>query len=376
MAIFASTTLGSSDPSRALSIKALEARAQALSAAQAKQEMPTSLPSPWQGASLVLNQAADAFATKRADQAAAQRRQDLAGYIAKAGDNPSMADVGPILAADTDVGKTYLQEIQQRRQQAALIQAQKEAAATKAQTDEAAAAAQETRLAGRPKSDIAQINVDAAAGRMSEEERAAGVKKLTQGSAAEQKLANEQEDLNVDLQSTLAGLKEGQGLLQNDKVYSGGGAELKESAGKWLPGSVGGFAGIDPEKTKATQRYNQIVSPQVLDMLAKLKGASSDKDMAWAISILNDKSADIETKKTAMEKLIPKVAAHLELNQRRLKEMNREPVKVEIPPSGAGAAAAAPAGGGVQSVASEAAAMALPPGTRFKLPDGRTGTAR
>ena len=82
MAIFASTTLGSSDPSKAMSIKALEARAQALAAAQSKQEAPTSLPSPWQGASLVMNQAADAFATKRADQAAAQRRQDLAGYMA------------------------------------------------------------------------------------------------------------------------------------------------------------------------------------------------------------------------------------------------------------------------------------------------------
>lgn len=111
MAIFASTTLGSSDPSRAMSIKALEARAQALSAAQAKQELPTSLPSPWQGASLVMNQAADAFATKRADQAAAQRRQDLAGYMAQAGDNPTPELVGKITAADADVGKTYMQEI-------------------------------------------------------------------------------------------------------------------------------------------------------------------------------------------------------------------------------------------------------------------------
>src|SRR4029077_18728236 len=112
MAIFASTTLGTGDPSRAMSIKALEARAQALAAAQSKQELPTSLPSPWQGASLVMNQAADAFATKRADQAAAQRRQDLAGYIAKAGDNPTAADIGKIISADQDVGKTYLQEIQ------------------------------------------------------------------------------------------------------------------------------------------------------------------------------------------------------------------------------------------------------------------------
>ena len=38
MAIFASTTLGSSDPSKAMNIKALEARAQALAAAQANRK--------------------------------------------------------------------------------------------------------------------------------------------------------------------------------------------------------------------------------------------------------------------------------------------------------------------------------------------------
>jgi hypothetical protein len=346
MAIFASTTLGTGDPSRAMSIKALETRAQALAAAQAKQELPTSLPSPWQGASLVMNQAADAFATKRADQAAAQRRQDLAGYMAKAGDNPSMADVGQITAADPDVGKTYLQEIQQRRSQAAQIQAQKELAAQQAQQTEAAAVAAEQRLGARPKSDVAQIEADLRGGRLSPEDATAAKKKLTAPSASEQKAANEQEDANVELQSTLAGLKEGYGLLKDDKVYSGGGAGFKEFMGKNLP-TVGGYvAGTDPEKTKATQRYNQIVTPQVLDFLAKLKGASSDRDMNLAIDTLNDRSADIETKKRAMETLIPKIAAHLELNQRRMKEMGREPVKVDTPPpvSGAPAAPAAAAG--------------------------------
>ena len=77
MAIFASTTLGSSDPSKAMNIKALEARAQALAAAQAKQEVPPSMPSPWQGASHVFNQAADAFATKRADMQAAQQQRRI-----------------------------------------------------------------------------------------------------------------------------------------------------------------------------------------------------------------------------------------------------------------------------------------------------------
>ena len=85
MAIFASTTLGSSDPSKAMSIKALEARAQALAAAQAKQEAPQSMPSPWQGAGYLANTVADAMATKRADTQAAQQRQDLTNLMGASG---------------------------------------------------------------------------------------------------------------------------------------------------------------------------------------------------------------------------------------------------------------------------------------------------
>jgi Short C-terminal domain len=386
MAIFASTTLGSSDPSRAMSIKALEARAQALAAQQSRQEMPTSLPSPWQGASLLANTAADAFATRSADQAAAQRRQDLAGYIAKAGDNPTMADVGQIMGADQEVGKTYLQEIQQRRAQAAQIQAQKELATQKAQQDKDFLAEQERIRQAQP-TDLPLVQLKRALdrGEISQEDYEAGKKKLTALPAGEQKALNEQEDTNINLQSTLTGLKEAKDLL-NQGVYSGAGATTQEFLGRNLP-SVGGYiAGTDPETTKRTNRYNQIVNAQALDLLSQLKGASSDKDMAWAISILNDKGSDPDTKKRALDVLTAKVAAHAQASEQRLRSMGREPVKVETPPPASGAPAApaaapaAPAtpaaGGGVQSVASEAEAMALPPGTRFKLPDGRTGTVR
>jgi hypothetical protein len=358
MAIFASTTLGASDPSKAMSIKALEARAQALQAAQAKQEMPTSLPSPWQGVSLVANQAADAFTARRADQAAAQRRQDLAGYISRAGDNPTMADVGQITAADTDVGKAYLSEIQQRRQQAAQIQAAKELAAQKAQQDQEYLTKQEQLQGGRPQTDVAKIRADEKAGRISKEEADAAVRQSTAPPAGQQKTINEQEDLNAELQSNLAGLHRAQELLKSGNVYSGGGAEMREKAGKFVPDALGGFAGISSEKTKATQEYNQIMSPQVLDVLNKLKGASSDRDMNFAIDTLNDKSATPEAKQAALERLLPKVAAHLELNQRRLKEMGREPVKVNTP---APATALPTAGGGDDANAAARAWLAANP---------------
>lgn len=377
MAIFASTTLGSSDPSRAMSIKALEARAQALAAAQSKQELPTSLPSPWQGASLVMNQAADAFTAKRADQAAAARRQDLANLMGGVGpEGPNPQQLAGITSADPDIGKLYAQQAFQARQSAEQTQAQKEAAAAKAQTDEASAVSQEGRTQARPQTDAGKVKADLAAGRLSEAEAAAALKKLTAPAASEQKVINEQRDQNIDLQSSLANLKEAEGHL-NAGVYSGGGAEFKELAGKYAPNVLPGLTGTDPETTKRTQRYNQIMNPEALAVLARLKGASSDRDMMFAISTMNDKSSSIENKKQALKVLQAKVGAHLQASEQTLSEMGGKPIKVETP--GAAGAAAAPvtaAGGGVQSVTSEAEALKLPPGTKFKLPDGRTGTAR
>jgi hypothetical protein len=365
-----------------MNIKALEARAQALAAAQSKQEIPASMPSPWQGASHVFNQAADAFATKRADQAAEQQRQQLGALMGQIGpEGPNPQQLAGITTRDTDLGKMYASQAFEARQSAASRQAQKELAAQKAAQDEAAAESQEKRLMARPPNDdLINLKRGLQQGIITQQEYDARVKKLNAPPAAEQKAANEAEDQHIELQTNLAGLKEGLGLLQSGKVYSGGGAEVKEFMGKNLP-TVGGYvAGTDPESTKATQRYNQIVGPQVLDLLSKLKGASSDRDMKWAIDNLNDKSADVETKKKALSMLIAKVDAHARASESRLRASGREPPKVDIPPasetSATVVAPASAAGGGVQGVASEAEALKLPPGTKFKLPDGRTGTAR
>jgi hypothetical protein len=216
-------------------------------------------------------------------------------------------------------------------------------AAEKAKTDEAYAAAQEARLQARP-TDDPLVNAKRALtrGEITQEEYDARAKKINAGSPAEQKAVNEQQDANIELQSQVAGLKEAHGLLLDKKVYSGGGAEWKETGGKYLPDTLGGMVGIDAEKTKATQRYNQIVSPEVLNVLSKLKGASSDRDMMFAINTLNDKSADIETKQKALERLIPKVEAHLKASEGRLADMGGKKITVETPASG-GAAPAAPA---------------------------------
>lgn len=360
MAIFASTTLGSSDPSRAMSIKALEARAQALAAAQAKQELPTSLPSPWQGASLVMNQAADAFTAKRADQAAAARRQDLANLMGGVGpEGPNPQQLAGITGADPEIGKLYAQQAFTARQNAADIAARKEATTEKYKQDEAAAVSQEGRLQGRPQTDAGKIKADLAAGRLSEEEAAAALKKLTAPSAGEQKVINEQRDQNIDLQSSAANLKEAEQLLNHPGgVYSGGGAELKEMAGKYAPSALSGLTGTDPETTKRTQRYNQIMNPEALAVLARLKGASSDRDMMFALSTMNDKSSSIENKKRALAVLQAKVGAHLQASEQTLSEMGGKTVKVGTPTDGA--AAPAPAAGGMLEEARKAIAAGAP----------------
>jgi hypothetical protein len=341
MAIFTSATLGSSDPSRAMSIKALEARAQALAAAQAKQEMPTSLPSPWQGAALVANQAVDAFTARQADRAAAQRRSDLAGYMAQAGDNPTPQQLGQITAADSDVGKTYMQEIASRRAAAAQVAAAKEAAATKAASDEAAAAAQEGRLAARPKSPLGMVTADIGR-KPTEEEAQAEIKKMTQGSPSDQAAMGAARDENVNLQTTAAKLAEADQLL-TDGIYHGVQAGNKAAYGQAVPDVLHGVTGIDDATTARSKRYNQIMSSEVVAQLKAIKGPASNKDMEWALSTVNDASAPKENKQRAMTILRAQMDAHLRSSEQTLKGMGTAPVKVDIPAAGAPAAGAAAA---------------------------------
>lgn len=373
MAIFASTTLGTSDPSRAMSIKALEARAQALAAAQAKQEMPTSMPSPWQGAGYLANTVADAFATKRADQAAAQRRQDLANLMGGVGpEGPNPQQLAGITSADPDIGKLYAQQAFTARQNAADIQSRKEMAAEKARQDEAGAVSAEERLRARPQSDIGKLAADVGR-KPTEEEIQAEIRKKTQPSPADQEAIGKAKTENIDLQTTAAQLAEASRLLESNKVYSGAGAGLKTEYGQTVSKlHLGGVTGVDPESTAASKRYNQILSSEVVQRLKSLKGPSSNKDMDWATSTVNDQSAPIENKKQALKILQAQMDAHLRSSEETLKGMGGSPVKVQIPDAGGAAAA----GAGVQSVSSEADALKLPPGTKFKLPDGRTGTAR
>jgi hypothetical protein len=86
MAIFASTTTsGYSDPLKAQSIKALEARYKDMLAQSAAQPgiTPENTQTPIQGFGHVANQLVDSFKQRQVDQAAAEGRNELAGVIAQ-----------------------------------------------------------------------------------------------------------------------------------------------------------------------------------------------------------------------------------------------------------------------------------------------------
>jgi hypothetical protein len=374
MAIFASTTLGTSDPSRALSIKALEARAQALAAAQAKQETPASLPSPWQGAGYLANTFADALGARRADQAAAARRQELAGVMGGIGpEGPTPQQLAQITGADPDLGRTYMQEIAQRRSQATALQAQKEMAAEKARQDQEYLREQDRLARARPQSDVGKLAADVGR-KPTEEEIQAEIRKKTQPSPADQAAIGKAQTENIDLQSSGQGLDEALRLLDTGKVYSDSGfAGLRTEHGQSVPKPLQGIAGVDPESTDISKRYSQLMKVQVLPILNKLKGSMSNADREWAIATIDNPSSTIEAKKDVIRMLKARVDAELKSSEQTLKGMGASGIKVETPAVGSATPAA---GGGAQSVASEAEALKLPPGTKFKLPDGRTGTAR
>jgi hypothetical protein len=347
MAIFASTTLGSSDPARAMSIKALEARAQALAAASAQAPTPQSVPSPWQGVGNLANTAADALLARHADQVAGQRRADLAGYIQRAGDNPTMADVGSITGADTDVGKAYLSMIQQRREQAQQIQAAKEAAALQNQQQLEVQRRQQEFQAGQPKSKLGEITADL--GRQpTPEEGAAAIAKETAPPPAQTELLQQTQQEHADLQTKSQELAEAAALLAKGTVeggkggvYSGPGGGARSEYGQTATTlHLGGVSGTTPEQNADTKRFNQILSTQVLDRLSKLKGSASDKDRAWAAQTINEPSAPLANKQRAVQILRDNLDAHLKISGQTLERLGGAPVKVQQP------GVTAPAGGG------------------------------
>ena len=136
-----------------------------------------------------------------------------------------------ITGRDTELGKTYRQEVSQRRSQAAQIQAQKEAAAEAARTAEAAAVSQEGRVRARPQTTGAQIEESVRTGQQTPEQAAEERAKAFGPNPAEIKARSDQEGTHIEAQSFVNALAEAQDLV-NTGVYNGKGATIRASTAK------------------------------------------------------------------------------------------------------------------------------------------------
>jgi hypothetical protein len=368
MAIFASTTTsGYSDPLKAMSIKALEAR---LAAQQAQQQQPdvSSMATIPGGIGHVLGVVGDRMAQGRNEAAVAAQKEELARTIAgidqATGPNPQQ--LAKIAIADPEgyrqmltqmaedrrqkaqldvtranneatVGATLSGQSNQAAMETARLDAAKEAAAEAARVQREAKIDEEQRLGNRPASDAAKIMQDVQSGKLSQEQGQALVDKLSAPSASEMKAGNEIQNAHLSTQGALNDLKEARTLLgpEGTGVRSGSGASAAQLGAKWIGGPLGMS---DPQLTQKTERYNQIMSAEAITAMAeKLKGASTDYEMKQFIAIMNNPDADPKTKVDALNNMIAKAEAHVALQADQLKR-----AKVPVP-AGPGGAAAAPA---------------------------------
>jgi hypothetical protein len=135
---------------------------------------------------------------------------------------------------------------------------------------------------------------------------------------------------------------------------------------------VGNYLG-DKEKAQRTTEFDNTMNKVATGAMSNiLKGQSTDFEMKKFIAMYNNPNISMETKRAAFGDVLAAAKRDREIEERAVRKVGGDTTQI-APSSGA---APAPAGGEVVNAASEADALKLSPGTRFKLPDGRTGTAR
>jgi hypothetical protein len=377
MAIFApTTTSGYSDPMKALSIKALEARQKDLLTAQAQhQPDAASMATIPGGIGSVLSQLGDSMQQSRAAATLAEQRghlsQLIAGIDPKAG--ASQSTIAQIYALDPEEGARLMQQNASAQEHAAARAAAEAsqqrtfthsdtaqtagfthadaAARAKAETDElarqaaaedarqAAAKQQEVTLAGQAP-ELVKMTEALKSGKIDQETFDAWKAKQTTPAASEMKAGNELQNTNLATQGALHDLKEARDLLGPDGtgIRAGAGAGSKQIGAKW----GGDYLGIsDPQATQRTERFNQIMSAEAITAMAeKLKGATTDFELKQFVALMNDPNAEGKTKVQALNNMIAKGEAHEALQQDQLKRS-----KLQVP-QGPAATGAGPAAAG------------------------------
>jgi hypothetical protein len=273
-------------------------------------------------------------------------------------------------------------------------------------------AADQAFKASQPQSTVGQVGADVKSGIISPEVGAAAQQQMTAIPPAQVKAQTDAATTYRDHSQSLDKLLTARDLLNHpDGINVGPWAGVK--TGTTLGAAdiplVGGMVS-DAAKAKAqrTNDFNSIVNEKAIkEMSTTLKGQSTDFEMQKFIDVMNNPGASPEQRRAGLDRLITAAQIDKGTHANALRQLRGDPGAIDAQLADAkkasGTAAPAPAGGGgggtpapapagagggttavpapppagdITSVSSEADALKLPPNTKFRLPDGRTGTAR
>jgi hypothetical protein len=160
-------------------------------------------------------------------------------------------------------------------------------------------------------------------------------------------------------QALIASLDEALALTNHPKgIHAGPGAGWTQGIGENTPKFLQGVtsaAGIDPETMSNTQRFNQIMGAQALELLNQMKGASSDRDVQVNFKIVNDPNATLINKQRAIEALKIKLAGLLQVHHNAITEAGG---KIPTLPTAGGPTATPTPGGGADPLEGKTATNA------------------
>lgn len=140
-------------------------------------------------------------------------------------------------------------------------------------------------------------------------------------------------------------------------IYSGSWGPLGKGIAKWTPG-------MDKTKASNTETFISEIGNTIVPRLKEFGGNDSNEELRYLKMI---QGGDTTFEPAALESILNSVEAKI---RRGIDRVNQG-----LTPDGKPKAPSAPKGAAVP-VRSEAEALSLPVGTRYKLPDGRTGTVR
>src|SRR4029077_3794647 len=96
-------------------------------------------------------------------------------------------------------------------------------------------------------------------------------------------------------------------------------AGAAQTIGEHLPGFLQGNQYLpDPDVTKNTQRYNQIMDQEAMNLVVKMKGSSSDRDVDRNYKIASNPNATKDARIQAIGVLKEKYAAFLTQNKQAI----------------------------------------------------------